>query len=561
MEPMTTGTVLRQVRRVLHVASNVSDGQLLERFVRDGDEAAFEVLVWRHQRMVFAVCRQVLHRHHDAEDAFQATFLVLARKAGSIQKQTCIAGWLHRVACRVALRLRAGVRETSTGGTTPDHCGRDVPPTEQVERDELGALLHEEIHRLPAKYRVPIVLCYLQGKSCTEAAALLGSPRGTVATRLAQGRALLRSRLSSRGAVIAPTALAGFLFGQQAQAAAASVLLSTARAAAAVAAGRVPGHVSARVLQLAETVGKTMWLMKSKCLACGLTALAVVVTGGILALWQLSAADEPVAPQKSQEARSKKQTAKTDKEKLQGTWVGESIEGGEANRPIPGLASLYRITFTGDAFTLRFGKEEKGGTFRIDAGQKPKHLDIEITGETAGMIGIYKLKGDVLVLCGTDSNKERPTEFKATKGAVILTFRRQGKGTPKQDEATTKKIMELAEKLLEARVQNERLRAEMAELQAKFEQQRLRQQVRERYISCTLKEINIEKNYISVQLGQTTLEVKNIPIATDAKYKLNGKECTINDFKAGMAALVQVDTRDGRSAVVEIKGTDKKKQQ
>ena len=125
MEPMTTGAVLRQIGRVLHGGGGVSDGQLLERFVRDRDETAFEVLVWRHQRMVFAVCRQVLHHHQDAEDAFQATFLVLARKAGAVRNQACLAGWLHRVACRVALRLRAGVRERQAPYDTPDRCGHD----------------------------------------------------------------------------------------------------------------------------------------------------------------------------------------------------------------------------------------------------------------------------------------------------------------------------------------------------------------------------------------------------------------------------------------------------
>src|SRR5262245_46730705 len=204
MEPMTTGAVLRQIRRVLHVASGISDGQLVERFVRDRDEAAFEVLVWRHQRLVFSVCRQVLHHHQDAEDAFQATFLVLARKAASVRNQACLAGWLHRVACRVALRQRAGARPSQAGGDTPDACARDLPPCEQVERTELGTLLHEEIHRLPDKYRVAIVLCYLQGKTCTEAAQLLGLPRGTVATRLAQGRELLRAHLTGRGAAFTP---------------------------------------------------------------------------------------------------------------------------------------------------------------------------------------------------------------------------------------------------------------------------------------------------------------------------------------------------------------------
>src|SRR5262249_934245 len=157
------------------------------------------------------------------------------------------------------------------------------------------------------------------------------------------------------------------------------------------------------------------------------------------------------------------------------------------------------------------------------------------------MVGIYELKGDLLVLCGADKKLERPTEFKAGNRVVLLTLRREAKGAAKQDDATAKKLRQLAERLQAERVENERLRAEMAaqlaELQAKLDRERARQQ----YLACTLKVIDIEKSQVTVQLARTTLEVKNIPLAVDAKFSLNGKECLINDLKADMEALVRVD--------------------
>src|SRR5262245_25753291 len=212
-------TVLRHLRRLIDPpgAAGVTDADLLERFVRSRDEAAFELLLWRHERLVLNVCRRVLHDSADAEDAFQATFLVLARKAGSIGHSQALAGWLHKVAYRVALRARAG----ATRRRAREQTGLDldaVPAREggapPVGWRELRPLLDQEVSRLPERYRVPVILCYLEGKTYDEIARQLGCSRGTVGTWLARARDLLRRRLTRRGLVVSAAVLAAALVEQ-----------------------------------------------------------------------------------------------------------------------------------------------------------------------------------------------------------------------------------------------------------------------------------------------------------------------------------------------------------
>ena len=176
----------------------LSEQELLERFVRDGDRRAFEAIVARHGPLVLAVCQQILADPHDAEDAFQATFLVLIRRASSVRQPGSLASWLHGVAYRIALRIK---RDNRPGRLLDDPPGRQAPcPVE--EREDL-AVLHQEIDRLPPKYRLPIVLCYLEGMTHDVAATELHWPVGTVRGRLARARDRLRERLTRREVTLA----------------------------------------------------------------------------------------------------------------------------------------------------------------------------------------------------------------------------------------------------------------------------------------------------------------------------------------------------------------------
>src|SRR4051812_45702445 len=201
----------------------LNDEQLLDRFLDRDDEsavsearaeAAFRAIVVRHGPMVLGVCRHVLNQLQDAEDAFQATFLVLARKAGSIRDRRVLARWLYEVAYRIAMRARThGVRRR-----THERQGGEMVASASFDDHSWGELrpvLHDEVNRLPEKYRKPVILCYLEGKTNEEVAALLDWPVGTVKGRLSRARDLLRSRLTRRGLALSAGLLAS-LFARNA---------------------------------------------------------------------------------------------------------------------------------------------------------------------------------------------------------------------------------------------------------------------------------------------------------------------------------------------------------
>jgi RNA polymerase sigma factor (sigma-70 family) len=235
-------------------ARDLTDGELLKRFLADRQDPAFTVLVQRHGRMVQAVCQRVLGDAHSAEDAFQATFMVLVRRAASLRGHKPLGSWLHAVARRVALRARAqaGLRRQKERRYNP--MPRSEPLDDLTWR-ELRLVLDEEITRLPEKLRAPIVLCYLEGRTNKQAAEELGCPKSSLASRLEQGRELLRHQLTHRGMALSASALATTL-GEKALGAPVGALLTinTAKAAATVGAGKlaVGGFVSAQAIALAK---------------------------------------------------------------------------------------------------------------------------------------------------------------------------------------------------------------------------------------------------------------------------------------------------------------------
>jgi RNA polymerase sigma factor (sigma-70 family) len=270
------------------------DAQLLERFVAERDGAAFAELARRYGPLVYHVCRRVLHHAEDVEDAFQATFLILVRKASAVRRGAALGGWLHQVALRVALRTRAARRDAEP---YPDG-GPAAPEAEDAAlwRD-LRRVLDEEVRQLPARYREAVVLYYLSGQTTEEAARQLGCARGTVLSRLAWARERLRKRLIQRGVALTAGALAVWLMQQAASAAVPAPLIgSTALAASGLAAGKgiAAGVVSARAASLMEGVLREMFLAKLKttatvCVLAALVALGVGLWGGSAATGQPSA--------------------------------------------------------------------------------------------------------------------------------------------------------------------------------------------------------------------------------------------------------------------------------
>jgi len=222
----------------------LSDETLFERFLTGGgldSQEAFRALVVRHGPMVLGICRHVLNQDQDAEDAFQATFLVLARKGGSIRDRRVLSGWLHEVAYRIAIKARASaVRRRTLEREGMAMLPPAIEPNRQDQQaawNELRPVLHEEVNRLPDKYRIPVILSYLEGKTNEEVADLLQWPVGTVKGRLSRARELLRSRLMRRGLALS----AGFLM----------TALSQGRVFAEV----VPAHLIRSTVRLAITFG------------------------------------------------------------------------------------------------------------------------------------------------------------------------------------------------------------------------------------------------------------------------------------------------------------------
>jgi RNA polymerase sigma factor (sigma-70 family) len=279
-----------------HQAGGLSDVQLLERFVGDGDEAAFEVLVWRHGPMVLNVCRRLLHHTQDAEDAFQATFLTFVRKAVSIRKGETVAGWLYRVAYRVALRAKARSARQNQLEQQVIPAPAAEPVDELIWRD-LRLVLDKAIDRLPEKYRTVIVLCYLEGKTHQEAARQLGCPEGTVVSRLARARERLRTQLARRGlaltvggwgSVLADKSLAAALPGPLVESTIKLGLLGAAGG------GTASGVVSAPVASLTEGVVRAMFLTKL------IVVATVVLVGCLIGIGLAGLGDQSLAAQQAE---------------------------------------------------------------------------------------------------------------------------------------------------------------------------------------------------------------------------------------------------------------------
>jgi RNA polymerase sigma factor (sigma-70 family) len=303
MATSQTSEIIHHLRRAVLLldGAGLTDEQLLKDYLARRDESALAALVRRHGPMVWGVCRRLLRNYHDAEDAFQATFLVLVRKAASIASPELLANWLYGVAHQTALKARAtaakrGARERQVG---------EMPHPAVTERDiwdDLQPLLDQELSRLPDKYRIAIVLCELEGETRKEAARRLGVPEGTLAARLARGRKMLAGRLARHGLAVSAGSLAAVLAQNMASASApAAVVRSTIRAATLFAAGQAAaeGGISVQAVALTEGVLKAMFLSKLK------IATAIVLGVGLLGIgWGIYPTRAAAPPDENQEAAS-----------------------------------------------------------------------------------------------------------------------------------------------------------------------------------------------------------------------------------------------------------------
>lgn len=276
------GNLLVRLRQAALGSCQAADHDLLQRFVVSNDEAAFALLVKRYGPMVLGLCLRILRQRQDAEDVFQAVFLVLARKAGTIRQRESLPGWLHRVAYRTAMKLRATIARRHARNLPfldvhePGRC-------EDLTLGETERILEEELERLADKYRAPILLCCLQGRTRDEAARQLGWKLGVLRGRLDRGRELLRSRLARRGIALSSILLPLVVAANSEASVLSALLSSTVRAEMGAVHVPVAAGVSAQAAALAQGVIQAMFLAKIKMVVTGVVILGLLGTGaGVL---------------------------------------------------------------------------------------------------------------------------------------------------------------------------------------------------------------------------------------------------------------------------------------
>ncbi len=295
-------TVLAHLRRLLRIAdsSQRSDRELLRAFASNNDQEAFALVVTRHAPLVWGVCRRILGHHHDAEDAFQATFLILARRARSVRWQSSVGGWLHTVAHRLAVRARKQAQQRRIQERQASQASSG-----DTSLRELAAVVDEELRRLPAKYREPLLLHYLEGMTAETAARQLGLSRAAFYNRLTRGREMLRERLSRQGFSLAAPLLAAALTAE-AEAASRSLIQATI--------GVLRGSVPERVATLAADALAVPVMMKMKIglvlgLLLGMSAGGLAMLAPDASMSPLPQAEHPAEPPK----REDKETVRVDR--------------------------------------------------------------------------------------------------------------------------------------------------------------------------------------------------------------------------------------------------------
>ncbi len=457
MATIQMSEVIRHLRRTVLLADRASstDGQLLEDFISRRNEAALAALVGRHGPMVWGVCHRVLRNYHDAEDAFQATFLVLVRRATSIASRGSVGNWLYGVAHQTALKARA----TTAKRRARERQVTAMPEPAIVEQDlwhDVEPLLDEELSHLPDKYRAVIVLCDLEGKTRKEAARQLRCPEGTVAGRLARARRMLAKRLTQRGVALSGAALAVVLSERVASAGVPSSLMSSAiKSARLFAAGQAAGMISVKVAALTEGVLKTMFLKKLKTSTAGLLLVFAVLGGGAGLHYRTQAAEQPQAvEQKAQQATEKankgKQTAdrkdekpKLDMERLQGAWkVASVVEDGKKEDEDVEKGTVWTFRDTTLKIRQTKGVVTEFYRFKLDETTKPKSIDMvewdkEFDDADERKEGVYSLDGDTLKICLSLTKGDRPTALASKEGSgyFLWTLKRD---RPKAGEKSDK---------------------------------------------------------------------------------------------------------------------------
>ncbi len=406
--------VLRQwipLGGAVDAAQCVTDRQLLDQFSKERAESAFNHLIQRHGAMVLGVCRRLLRNEQDVEDAFQAVFLVLARRAGDVRWQESIGGWLHETAVRVATHARARDLKRREYETRAIDMRPVTEPPPPFERAELREIFDDEIRQLPKKYQQPLVLCYLEGKSHVEAAAELGWPVGSVKGRLSRAREELRQRLLRRGVTATAAAFAMLLLQDTASAAVPYPLAAATTCGAMAIVTQGGGVVAPGILELVEAAlprpSIRDWLPTG--IAGGAT-----IAGAFAILWFLSGVwwnrSAVSKTPDSQHAASDTSPISDPNVAFGGKWsVVSYLNAGEEQEVPQGATAgvnYDRLQILLDEKLLEF-------EITLDPRQSPPTIDLKTQAEGIKFtqLGVYELRGDELRIVWSSHGEPRPATF------------------------------------------------------------------------------------------------------------------------------------------------------
>jgi RNA polymerase sigma factor (sigma-70 family) len=557
--------------------AKLTDGQLLGRFIDHQDEAAFAALVRKHGPMVWGVCRRLL-QWQDAEDAFQATFLVLVRRAASVIPRKMVANWIYGVAQRTALKARATVAKRNKRERQliemPD------APTEQLDLEShLRPVLDQELACLPDKYRVALVLCDLEGKTRKEAARQLGVPEGTVASRLNRGRTLLAKRLSRHGLPVSGSALAAVLSQNAKASVPLSLVSSTTSACSLVASGQgVGGTISVKVAALMEGVVKTMFVTK-------LAKLTVVSVAFLVMGVQLSNLPYPALAQDRAEPTTRDESHKqagepTKKERgirkadldLRGRLDLTAVDLGKriitGYELLPGVGENVSLVLVGENGSWVLGDQWKlsVGPARqiIIDGKKAQLEDLKKVIDAARHDHPIRVSGE------WEFEVLKPRHSEQTGNAICI----EVKGP--QDDGLVEAV-DVAKRVVtiprfkvsgthklaaDAQVVIDGKAASLANLKPNMHVSLQMSAVKNTpdvavtasgpKVEGVVKNLNAEKNTIGVSIPSVQVTAECVPVAVDAKVVIDGKQGKLSDLKAGMRVTLQMCAEMEKSLVIGI---------
>jgi RNA polymerase sigma factor (sigma-70 family) len=429
-----------------------SDSELLSRFVQTRDPSAFELMVWRHGAMVEAVCRRILGRSAEVEDAFQATFMALLKQANSIRRESSAAPWLHRVALRASMRLQRAAERRLRREQRSARRQSVKPP--DPDSFELGTILHEEIDRLPDRFRLPVITCLLEGRSVAEASRLLEVPKGTILSRLSRARDRLRRTLIKRG--VAPVIAAAIGIDEADAAVSTTFVRGTLQV---VNKFHLNPAATSPVARVAEGVVREMMLKKIRTAACISIAVGLMGLGTVLMSLPQAQAQPQGGPPSTRRVG--------DLDRLQGVWMVESIRRDGRNE----RADAMRMAVKGKTLIVFRQNSSDADTYsiKVDSTTNPPSIDLQNDGKS--MPGIYEFHGDELRLCYCETFPDRPMEFASQRGAhvVLMTLKRQspgeaaiGSGSSNDVQGLLAENARLKKQLSDERARNERLVAQIS---------------------------------------------------------------------------------------------------